>query len=58
MMIPIYLQPPPLFFVGGAQEPINYITNFRLNKYSLSCLVFSEMVNLITSVIKTIDLLS
>ena len=58
MMIPIYLQPPPLFFVGGAQELINYITNFRLNKYLLSCLVFSEMVNLITSVIKTIDLLS
>jgi len=31
--------------VGDAQDPINYVTNFRLNKYSLSCLLFSEIVN-------------
>jgi len=44
--------------VGDAQDPINYVTNFRLNKYSLSYLLFSEIVNLIKSLIKTIDLLS
>jgi len=44
--------------VGDARDPINYVTNFRINKYSLSCLLFSEIVYLITSLIKTIDLLS
>jgi len=44
--------------VGDAQDPNNYVTNFRINKYSLSGLMFSEIVNLITSLIKTIDLLS
>jgi len=44
--------------VGDARDAINYVTDFKINKYSLSCLLFSEIVYLITSLIKTIDLLS